>query len=634
MRDPLPPIPTPEPTTLRQLLRELAQVRPAPPQRWAFALRAALAMGLPILAGIWFDDLSAGLMATLGAFTALYCAGRPYASRAITLAVVACAFSLAVMFGLWLENWPWLIVPVLTLVAMLATWLCNAVRLGPPGAYMFVLVCAAGTALPAEHTEVWQAGALVLGGGIGAWVLHTIGALIQLRGPERQAVAAAGRAVVAWLQAGTPQHISRHAAARALQESWQMLVGFQPIPARDGGELERLRGVNRELHLLFASSLDEQLSDERRQSLLARANALLEDTMRPAIRRPPSLPLSAIPHGYPRSWTRLRESLAPGSNALRVVLRVGVAALLAGALAAVMEAERAYWTIAAAVLMLHQGFDWPRTLLRSIQRTLGTWIGLLLAGLMLWWNPTGLWLLLMVMAMQFVIEIAVVRNYAIAVVFITGVALTIASGGQPVDDIGGLLLERGVDTLLGCACALFVFRLLPPHADAGTLVGSMVQCLSAIRRTSLLLASGDVTSTAARITRRELQQCSFQLQQGVDDALAGSRAQRNAAELWWPGISICQRLAYRVLAACWDTERNLCENDDDNTPIVHLRPDDMPPINHAIEALSQSLGYLTPPPALEPLPELLHADLTDLHDFLLRQIPAIRDQTPAPQGTV
>src|SRR5690606_14880562 len=81
---PAPPRPTP-----RRLRRDLRQVRPAPPQRWAFALRAALAMGIPVAVGTWAGQPGAGLMATLGAFTALYGGGRPYASRAITLAVVA-----------------------------------------------------------------------------------------------------------------------------------------------------------------------------------------------------------------------------------------------------------------------------------------------------------------------------------------------------------------------------------------------------------------------------------------------------------------------------------------------------------------------------------------------------------------
>ncbi|HLT45351.1 MAG TPA: FUSC family protein [Luteimonas sp.] len=615
MPAPLPPAPAPPPVpTPRRLLANLRQVRPSPPRRWAFALRAALAMGIPILAGIWAGAPSYGLMATLGAFTALYGSGRPYASRAITLAVVACAFALAVMFGLWLEGRPWLVVPALSLVAMLATWLCNAARLGPPGAYMFVLACAAGTALPVAQLSPVQAGLLVLGGGAVAWLLHTAGALFRLRGPERHAVAAAGRAVSACIAAGSAHPGPRRAAAQALQDSWQMLVGFQPIPARGGGELQRLRAVNRELHLLFASAIDPSAPDAGRDDLHQRAQALVDEATRPAIERPRQLPPDAVPHGYPHSWTLLREGIAPGSNALRVVLRVGLATLLAGALAAAFDMERAYWAIAAALLMLHQGFDWPRSVQRSVERTLGTWVGLLLAGAILWHQPGGAWLVLTVMALQFVIEVAVVRNYAIAVVFITGAALTIASGGHPVDDIPGLLLARGLDTLLGCACALFAFRLLPPKADARSLGDGIAQCLLAIRDACRVLASGNVTSPAARAVRRDLQHRSFDLEQRMDDALAGSRPQREAAERLWPGASACQRLAYRVLAACWDAERHMAAGSASVAQPPQLHPDDMPRVAAALEALARAWRQLTAAPPPVPLPPLLQADVDDLRN--------------------
>src|SRR5690606_4428170 len=194
-----------------------------------------------------------------------------------------------------------------------------------------------------------------------------------------------------------------------------------------------------------------------------------------------------------------------GSTGRRVVRGVGLATLLAGARAAAFDMERAYWAIAAALLMLHQGFDWPRSVQRSVERTLGTWVGLLLAGAILWHQPGGAWLVLTVMALQFVIEVAVVRNYAIAVVFITGAALTIASGGHPVDDIPGLLLAPGLHTLPGCAWPLFESRLLPPKADARSLGDGIAQCLLAIRDACHVLASGDVTSPAARAVRRDLQ---------------------------------------------------------------------------------------------------------------------------------
>ncbi|MBO9717657.1 MAG: FUSC family protein [Pseudoxanthomonas sp.] len=619
MSAPAPPLPPPGPDA-RTVLAEMRRIRPAPPLRTAFSLRAGLAMGVPILAGWYAGDPAAGMMATIGGFTALYCSGRPYYARGIALAVIACSFAGAVMFGLWLEHWPWLVVPVLALVAMLATWLCRSTRIGPPGAYLFVLACAAGTAMPARHLSPWHAGALILAGGAFAWLLHMAGALLWPRGPERRAVATAAKAVATWIATGdAAAHPPRRHAAQALHDSWQMLVGFQPIPSREHGELARLRALNRELHLLFASTLDPGLPPEHRDAALARARAITGEARQPPIRRPPSLPAGTVPQGYPRSWTLLREGLAPGSNARRVVLRVGLACLLAGTLAGLLEMERAYWAMAAALLMLHQGFDWPRTLQRSLERTLGTWVGLLLAGAILWLHPSGPWLALLVATLQFVIELVVVRNYAIAAIFITGAALTIASGGHAVDDIGGLLLARGLDTLLGCACALLAFRLLPPRTDARTVATGIGQCLLAIRETYALLLRGDVTSPAARAARRDLQHQSFLLDQALDEAIAGAEAGRRDVAAWWPAAATCQRLVYRLLGACWDMERRHQDGGSGGAavPLAPAAPDAVR-IDAALAAQAHAWRDLQSPPPLPPLPPLLDPDLADLRGFLVQ----------------
>ncbi|NLA67086.1 MAG: FUSC family protein [Gammaproteobacteria bacterium] len=57
-------------------------------------------------------------------------------------------------------------------------------------------------------------------------------------------------------------------------------------------------------------------------------------------------------------------------------------------------------------------------------------MGLLLGGAIIAWHPQGLALVLVVMALQFCVEMLVMRNYATAVVFITGAALTLASGAR------------------------------------------------------------------------------------------------------------------------------------------------------------------------------------------------------------
>ena len=71
----------------------------------------------PVLAGWLLGDLTAGLIATLGAFTGLYGRGQPYVNRAQLLAVIALSLSLsaAVGLGMWAAAITW--VGVLTVAA-------------------------------------------------------------------------------------------------------------------------------------------------------------------------------------------------------------------------------------------------------------------------------------------------------------------------------------------------------------------------------------------------------------------------------------------------------------------------------------------------------------------------------------
>src|SRR5690606_1758674 len=105
------------------------------------------------------------------------------------------------------------------------------------------------------------------------------------------------------------------------------------------------------------------------------------------------------PLGHPDARALLRESLRWPSMSMLVVVRVGIAAIAAGAIGALLDLERAYWAVAAAVLMLHQGREWLGLVQRSIERVAGTWIGLLLAGALLWQMPQGLWLVALIVVL-------------------------------------------------------------------------------------------------------------------------------------------------------------------------------------------------------------------------------------------
>src|ERR1700754_1654017 len=117
--------------------------------RWPIAFRAALSLGIPLLLS-WLinGDLSAGLVATLGSFTSLYASDRPYRNRALVLAGIAITFAAAVTAGVAVQGLPHAAVPLVVGIAMLASFFSASLKIGPPGAYMIVLACAAATAMP------------------------------------------------------------------------------------------------------------------------------------------------------------------------------------------------------------------------------------------------------------------------------------------------------------------------------------------------------------------------------------------------------------------------------------------------------------------------------------------------------
>ncbi len=601
------------------MLRGMLQIQPPTPRRWLFALRAGICMGAPVIAGALAGDVPAGMMAGIGGFTALYGAGRPYLSRARHLAVIALAFALAVGLGLWAGASVWATVSMVAIIAMLATWLGNALQIGPPGAYMFALACAAGTAMPAAHLTPLHAAALVLAGGGFGWLAHMGGVLFRPHGPERSAVSVAGKAVIDYVTAigNAREDRARHRAAFTLHRAWSVLVNQQPAHARADGTLGRLRTLNREMHLRFAEAMG---AASRQTPVPAR---LPDDLHRllAQVRDPRELPGSTadeIPLGHPGVRDVLLEALRPGSEARRVILRVGVAAVVAGALGAAIHLDRAYWAVAAAVLMLHQGFDWLRMLQRSIERLLGTWAGLLLAGAIIVAHPQGLWLALVVMALQFTIEMVVMRNYTLAVVFITGAALTLASGGQPVASPGSYLLARGVDTLAGCVVALLVFRLIPPRASTARIPEQLVHALRAVDAVVVHLVAGTVTTADARHARRQLQHASFALAQAHEEGLAASRGHRRAAEHSWPAIAATERLAYRTLSMCWALERHGTDAADEADTAM-LTATDGARVRQALDVLADAVRDGGTPPPLTTMPHMFGSELQNLRECLVRE---------------
>jgi uncharacterized membrane protein YccC len=588
--------------------------------RWPFALRAAFCVAVPALIGWAAGDITAGLMATIGAFTSLYGSGRPYVNRGVHLGVIAMCFSLAVALGNWAAEVPWAGVLTVSLIAMVAVLVCNALSVGPPGAYMFVLACAAGIGVGSEHLIPWRIGLLVAAGGAFAWLVHMSGALLSFRGPEKSAVGAAAEGVARYLDAigSSDEDSSRRKAAAALHQSWNVLITFQPVNPRPNSTLKLLRVNNHELHVLFARAMSAAADRKPLPADAARrARRLCFLAGRPA-HFDKTTDVEEMPLGRPGPWELLRGALSPGSPTLYVVARAGIAVCLAGFVASALGIEHAYWAMSAAVLVLHQGFDWVRTFQRGFERMVGTWVGLVLAGVVLTLHPQGLLLVLIIATLQFTIEMLIVRNYALAAAFITPIALTIASGGRAVDDVGGLLFARGMDTFIGCALALAVYLVVARRRRPLHVPEAVARVLEAVAETSRHLAIGALTTTAARAARRDLQVRAIAMLAAYEAGVDGTARERRCAERMWPAVVATEQLAYRTLGSCWATEPNGDGEAARGTGRSLFGPHGVDRFTEPLSELATAVRWGSAPHQLGQLPPFGAAELTSLRDSLVR----------------
>jgi uncharacterized membrane protein YccC len=138
-----------------------------------------------------------------------------------------------------------------------------------------------------------------------------------------------------------------------------------------------------------------------------------------------------------------------------------VAGLLAGVVATAAGGPHPYWaTVAAAAPMSAVGTSHQAA--RAVQRVVGTLLGLLTAAAVLALGLGPVPAVLAVAALQVGAELLVGRNYALALLVITPLALLMGQVAAPRAAVP-LLLDRGAETVVGAAVGLgvlLVVRLL------------------------------------------------------------------------------------------------------------------------------------------------------------------------------
>ncbi|WP_162958109.1 FUSC family protein [Nocardia yunnanensis] len=190
-------------------------------------------------------------------------------------------------------------------------------------------------------------------------------------------------------------------------------------------------------------------------ALAVTAASVLADRLRGAGWERPAVPSVAY---------RLRRGLSPHSHALTTTARVVTACGVAGGIGVAIGSLRPYWAIIAAVVILANGPDRVRGHARAIHRFAGTAVGLVLFAGLYALNPSGYMLVALLAALMFAIELFIVGNYAVAVLFITPTALLTGGAGAAHGSTALMMRDRFIETIIGVTVAAVCLNIVARRA--------------------------------------------------------------------------------------------------------------------------------------------------------------------------
>ena len=517
----------------REYLRPLVGWAPGPQRRW-IGLRAALAVALPLVGFTLAGHGQQGFLAGMGVFAVLYGASAPVRRRFVITPLAGLGLLLSMATGIALAGHPVLAIIAMAVAATIAALLTYTLQIGPPGAFFFTLVCGIGNLAASHGTPATTLLGIAAIGVLSAVVVGTSDRWFRAHGIEEDAVSHAEEVVERYLAQGDPDTVgaSRREAARALNGAWTAVT--------DGGSEDRFGGRLQRVHSRYASALSRAVGgpDEEVTAELALHEA--------ARARQVSL-------GRPRAGWSLRQALRWPSEDLLVAARVAAATVLAGGIALALDNAHAYWAAAFAVLVVHTGGTRTVQLQRAVQRTVGTALGLLVFALLLRVDPSHWWVIATIVALQFVVEMLVTRNYALAVVFLTPLALLISLSVTGMDP-ETILLDRALDTVIGVGVAVLVL-VVSGHLGRPELL------LRAHARRVVLALDDVLADLAERRTRTDagmaahLDHCKQLYVELLESDRVASRAHADAPHAVTPYRRMEQVLAdigYEVLGATWN----------------------------------------------------------------------------------
>jgi uncharacterized membrane protein YccC len=161
--------------------------------------------------------------------------------------------------------------------------------------------------------------------------------------------------------------------------------------------------------------------------------------------------------------------------------------------------------MAAAAAVVGLGSYTAATTDRSLQRFVGSTIGVFVAVALVALRPMGLPLAIVLASLVLASEYTVITNYALAIVFVTPLALVLTNAATHAESADLLLRSRLSETLVGCVCGVIAGRLVTRHWAFRQLVQSLFDAANQLEVVMLASACGADAHAARKLLEVRLE---------------------------------------------------------------------------------------------------------------------------------
>jgi uncharacterized membrane protein YccC len=223
--------------------------------------------------------------------------------------------------------------------------------------------------------------------------------------------------------------------------------------------------------------------------------------------------------------------------------RASLAVLASGTVAVAVSLPRPYWAMIAAGSIFSVGSYTAVAVERALLYLAGTLIGVTLAGALVELDTVGVSLALTLGMLMFMAELLVTRNYALAIVFITALALVLTNAAVLGQSAGGLLWTRTAETGIGCFFGLLAGLMVTRGWAFAQLRYAVLETASAM--SELLTSTGGEQQRRQRALEHRLER----LERVGQRVAHERRGVREQVVPLLPIIDATRKLGRRVLAS-------------------------------------------------------------------------------------